>query len=517
MRNSGRRGRLDGVFAKRVERGISAVGAGVLFSLLASGVVQAQVFSTLHAFSGADGSSPSAELSQGPDDNFYGTTQLGGDYDFGTVFAMFASGQMTAIHALTGPEGADVFAPLLFGRDKEFYGVTALGGPALLNGTGVLFRFSLSGEYTPLHVFSGNDGAKPESGLAQGTDGRLYGTTTSGGEFSKGTIFGISREGELQVLHAFAGDDGDMPLGELLPSGDGWLYGTTVSGGAHNGGTLFRVSPAGEFGVLHDFGTDLADGSSPHGRLVRGADGSLYGTLEFGSPYGSGAIFCLTADGNYRIVHSFWDLAGSAPLAGLILGRDGLLYGTNSSGGAFNAGTVFAVAPTGDLSVLHEFTGGLDGGSPVAGLLQAKDGRIYGTTPLGGPWMQGTAYRITLAGPAKVISTSGVHHGVLSENIGLDLPSSATGLALTVTIRRMPGVQVVGTYAPDAVNEVCRTDARTIVCNFALQADAALAAGRYDFGVGMRSDRRRHDVWGGHFDLTYTSDGSIFEQTGRLD
>ncbi|HEX7508646.1 MAG TPA: choice-of-anchor tandem repeat GloVer-containing protein [Polyangia bacterium] len=53
-------------------------------------------------------------------------------------------------------------------------------------------------------------------------------------------------------------------------------------------------------------------GPAPRGRLVRGADGSLYGTLEFGSPYGSGGVFCLTADGNYRIVHSFWDGAATS-------------------------------------------------------------------------------------------------------------------------------------------------------------------------------------------------------------
>jgi uncharacterized repeat protein (TIGR03803 family) len=487
----------------------------LLVSLLASGVVQAQVFSTLHAFSGADGSSPSAELTQGPDDNFYGTTQLGGDYDLGTVFTMSASGQLTAIYSLTGPEGADVFAPLLFGRDKELYGVTTLGGPEVLAGKGTIFRFSLSGQYTPLHVFSGNEGARPEAGLAQGSDGWLYGTTTSGGDFGKGTIFGASLDGELRVLHAFAGSDGEMPLGELLPSDDGWLYGTTVSGGAHNGGTLFRVSPTGEFGVLHDFGTDPDDGTSPRGRLVRDSGGAIYGTLEFGA-YGSGAVFCVTTDGNYRIVHSFWDRAASTPLAGLILGRDGLLYGTSSSGGTFNAGTVFAVVPTGGLTVLHEFTGGLDGGSPVSGLLQANDGRIYGTTPLGGPWMQGTAYRLTLPGPAIVTSTSTRHHGYSTETIGVELASPTTSLGLTVTLRRVPGVKIVGMDAPDQVQRACRIDARTIVCSFVLRADTVLAAGRYDFGVRMLSAWPRHGGWVGNFDLAYASDGSIFEKTGTL-
>ncbi len=38
----------------------------------------------------------------------------------------------------------------------------------------------------------------------------------------------------------------------------------------------------------------------------------------------------------------------------------------------------------GVLTTLHDFTGGSDGANPVGGLLQANDGKIYGTTTQGG-------------------------------------------------------------------------------------------------------------------------------------
>jgi uncharacterized repeat protein (TIGR03803 family) len=387
---------------------IGAAVAALLVSMLVPTGAQAQYFSTVHAFSGRDGSSPRATLVPGPDGNLYGTTQLGGDNGFGTVYAMSTTGEMTVLYSLSGAEGADVFSPLVFGRDKQFYGTTVLGGPGVLDGHGAVFRFSLVGEYTPLYFFSGPDGEKPESGLAQGSDGWLYGTTTSGGDFGKGSVFAISPEGEFRLLHAFSGSDGDMPLGELLPD-DGWLYGTTVNGGAHNGGTVFRVSPSGELSVLHDFGFDSPDGNSPRGGLVRGLDGAYYGTLAFGGDAGTGAVFRLMPDGNLTTVHAFSKNDGSAPLASLILGCDGKLYGTTSSDGAFNAGTVFVMAPTGELSVLHAFTGRDDGGSPAAGLMQANDCSLYGTTPVGGRWSRGTVYRIVLAGSTQPSGTHGEH------------------------------------------------------------------------------------------------------------
>jgi uncharacterized repeat protein (TIGR03803 family) len=378
----------------RAER-LAAAGA-LLGAMLATSGAHAQFFSTVRAFSERDGSGPSAALVQGRDGILYGTTQLGGESGLGTVFGMTSTGALTMLHALTGSEGADLFGPLLLGRDGQLYGTTALGGPGDLDGKGVVFRLSPGGSYVALHFFSGTDGAHPETGLTQGWDGTLYGTTTSGGEGGQGTVFAISPRGGFRTLHSFSGSDGSMPLGELLVGHDGSLYGTTVSGGPDNGGTVFRISPSGELSLVHTFGFDPPDGNSPRGALTLGNDGCLYGTTEFGGEYGYGAVFYRAPSGLYTVLHSFSQHEGTNPLAGLIQARDGMFYGTTSSGGAQNLGTVFVMTPNGSVTVVHDFTGRADGGAPVSALLQARDGHLYGTTPLGGAGSVGTVYRIVL-------------------------------------------------------------------------------------------------------------------------
>lgn len=68
----------------------------------------------------------------------------------------------------------------------------------------------------------------------------------------------------------------------------------------------------------------------------------------------------------------------------LIQGTDGNLYGVTDTGGAnVFYGTVFELTASGILTTLHSFDS-TDGNGPDGTLLQATDGRFYGTTLLGG-------------------------------------------------------------------------------------------------------------------------------------
>jgi uncharacterized repeat protein (TIGR03803 family) len=73
-------------------------------------------------------------------------------------------------------------------------------------------------------------------------------------------------------------------------------------------------------------------------------------------------------------------------LAGLIEATDGNLYGTTvyggESGGLCNdgCGTVFKITSTGALTTLHSFNSLTDGSYPYAALVQGTDGNFYGTT-----------------------------------------------------------------------------------------------------------------------------------------
>src|SRR5579862_125040 len=135
------------------------------------------------------------------------------------------------------------------GRRCFLYGTTYGGG--ILNcgaaGCGVVFELtpSSSGPWTEtlLHEFSGAaDGALPDAGLAIDPHGRLYGTTTNGGELSCnngggcGVVFTLMPEGASStetILHTFEDDasDGGMPQSAITLDRTGNVYGSTEYGG----------------------------------------------------------------------------------------------------------------------------------------------------------------------------------------------------------------------------------------------------------------------------------------------
>jgi uncharacterized repeat protein (TIGR03803 family) len=94
-------------------------------------------------------------------------------------------------------------------------------------------------------------------------------------------------------------------------------------------------------------------------------------------------------------LHIFLGINGAYPRAGLIQATDGDLYGTTFSGGTDGDGTVFKITPAGTLTKLHTFDGA-DGSYPYAGLIQATDGDLYGTTASGGADNEGTVFSLSV-------------------------------------------------------------------------------------------------------------------------
>jgi uncharacterized repeat protein (TIGR03803 family) len=83
------------------------------------------------------------------------------------------------------------------------------------------------------------------------------------------------------------------------------------------------------------------------------------------------------------------------PRADLTEASDGFLYGTTQNGGPADRGTVYKVDKnSGALTVLHAFNYSTDGAHPWAGLTEASDGFLYGTTQSYGPAEQGTVYKV---------------------------------------------------------------------------------------------------------------------------
>lgn len=362
-------------------------------------LASAQNFHELHKFAGADGANPYAGLVQGTDGNFYGTTIDGGLNSGGNVFKISPNGAFTSLYDFCSrrncADGQYPVTTLLEGPDGNFYGTTQSGGTR--GGWGTVFKITPTGTLTTLHSFNGViDGAGPYGALVLATNGRFYGSVTQGGASGFGTIFELTKEGHLTTLYNFCtqGDcpDGSHPVGQLIQASDGNIYGTTHTGGnnacSQGCGTIFQMTLTGALTTIHAFNN--TDGEYPYGGVVEGSNGVFYGTTPAGGTNQDGTAFSTTASGTFSVLHNF-DGTDCSNAYGLILGSDGNFYGTSVYGGKKLAGTIFQLTPAGAVSVLHTFNG-KDGRNLFSQLAQGTDGRFYGTSYFGGPDTDGTVF-----------------------------------------------------------------------------------------------------------------------------
>src|ERR1039458_8150754 len=206
--------------------------------------------------------------------------------------------------------------------------------------------------------------------------------------------------------------DGEYPNLGLVQATDDNFYGTTSSGGKSNQGTVFKITPQGALTTLHSFcpQAPCSGGSQPAAGLVQATNGYLYGTT-YTSSGGSegGTVFKITLGGKLTTLYSFCSQSGctdgASPYAGLVQATNGDLYGTTFNGGTKNGGTVFKITPSGTLTTLHSFCsqegpdGCMDGFFPWTVLVQATNGYLYGTTVAGGGSENaGTIFKITPSG-----------------------------------------------------------------------------------------------------------------------
>jgi uncharacterized repeat protein (TIGR03803 family) len=220
-------------------------GCGTVFKITPGGTL-----TTLHSFSSTDGSNLAAGLAQAANGNFYGTTQDGGSSSnceggCGTVFKITPGGTLTTLHSFDGPDGEFPAAGLVQATDGNFYGTTT--GVGANGDGGTVFKITPGGTLTTLHSFDGPDGEFPAAGLVQATDGNFYGTTTGvGANGDGGTVFKITPGGTLTTLYNFCTQshctDGASPDGGLFQATNGNLYGTTFAGGVSDDGVVFRLS-----------------------------------------------------------------------------------------------------------------------------------------------------------------------------------------------------------------------------------------------------------------------------------
>ncbi|MFY9720344.1 MAG: choice-of-anchor tandem repeat GloVer-containing protein [Candidatus Cybelea sp.] len=227
------------------------VGCGTVFSVTPSGKENV-VFRFTGGRAGS-GWRPLASLIDARG-TLYGTTMTGGYHIAGVVFSLTTSGTEKVLHNF-GKKPVDGVYPGagLIDVKGTFYGTTESGGVRCREynyGCGTVFSITPDGTEKVLHSFgSGTDGAVPNAGLIS-VKGTLYGTTSEGGAYSCGsnhttcgTVFSIEPDGKEKVHHSFgSGTDGSNPNAELIDV-NGTLYGTTSDGGTYGRGTVFALTP----------------------------------------------------------------------------------------------------------------------------------------------------------------------------------------------------------------------------------------------------------------------------------
>jgi uncharacterized repeat protein (TIGR03803 family) len=323
----------------------------------------------------------------------WGIADSGGANGLGVIFKINLDGSAyEVVYSLSASTGFKTRGKLMRANDGFFYGTTQAGG---IYGNGVIFRFNpYLNTYQALYHFDGPDGKQPfKSDLMQAKDGKIYGVAEAGGLYNKGVIFSFDPvENVYSKLHDFSGIDGNLPRSGLLQARNGWLYGTTYYGGStYDVGVLFRFDPVGHiFTSLRSFNI-YYEGSYPISNLLEGGNGRIYGAFSHGTNLVTSWIFSTDSLGGHFIDHRYTDGSnGSQIFSNIVQAPNGKIFGTTYQGGAFGKGTIIRADTAGGGHIpanlctnLHNFND-TAGASGNGGLVLASNGMLYGLATLGG-------------------------------------------------------------------------------------------------------------------------------------
>jgi uncharacterized repeat protein (TIGR03803 family) len=345
----------------------------------------------------------------------------------------------------------------------------------------------------------------------------------------------------VTALVTFDGTNGSNPSNMVLAQGaDGNFYGVTEYGGANNScyqgcGTVFKMTPSGTLTTLYNFcaQANCADGTYPKGSLVQAADGDFYGVTQLGGNSnsdcggGCGTIFKITPKGALTTLYAFCSLAncadGAEPFAGLVQAANGKFYGTNLYGGLsacfHGCGTVFEMSAKGKLTTLYSFcqlAECADGAFPSGPLVEATNGNFYGEAEEGGLNYNGTIFEISPSGRLTTLFTFDGTNGSLP-NGGL---IQANGDFYGVTSSGGSSIgglecQYVADGGCGTVFEVTDGGELTTLCNFGVPPGCPIPAGPNGPLVQGTDGNFYGTVSQIFYDYPPSGPGSIYEVTSK--
>jgi uncharacterized repeat protein (TIGR03803 family) len=194
-----------------------------------------------------DGENPNANLIQGSNGDFYGTTEQGGSANEGTIFEVTAGGKETVLYSFPNQtDGAYPTLPLTQAPNGLLFGAATdcAGGGCAQAG---LFDITTKGAYKNLYLYPlvcSNCG-QPEAPLLLSTNGTFYSTTEQGG-IGVGSFYSLSNGYSpfISLVNVRSGAEGAQVgiLGQGFSSSSVVKFGGTAATTTARTGTTYILA-----------------------------------------------------------------------------------------------------------------------------------------------------------------------------------------------------------------------------------------------------------------------------------
>jgi uncharacterized repeat protein (TIGR03803 family) len=241
-----------------------------------------------------------------------------------------------------------------------------------------------------LHEFVLDTEGRPSAGPVADVDGSFVGATMP--YSSASVVYRLRLNGAFSVVdHLEFHDEGRDPVGSLLRGTDGTFFGSTWQGGGAGIGAVFAVDENGARPVV-EFGEGTASWSAAG--LARTETGGLLGVTWWGGHSGLGTVFGVE-DGTPVTTQASFEGLSSRPGEGYdlrpsrpVLAADGAFYMATARGGAYGEGAIVRHQPSSGI-VETTFSFGpyappwQSPRRPMA-LVPGPQARLYGVTRQGG-------------------------------------------------------------------------------------------------------------------------------------
>ena len=172
-------------------------GFGTVFKMTAAGAL-----TTLAEFTGTTGATKGSEPTGAlafSGNTLYGVTRTGGASNHGTIFRITTAGNFTSLHDFTGTNGSRPAGGLFLHSNGLLYGTTEFGGT---EGFGTAFSLSTAAVpvFTSIRSFADLVGSQPVGELVAADASTLLGTVAAGGTSGWGGIYTLTTGGAFTML-----------------------------------------------------------------------------------------------------------------------------------------------------------------------------------------------------------------------------------------------------------------------------------------------------------------------------